>query len=394
MRRFQLNRKEDKSGVSGTGVVAQGVQFDNGKVALQWLTAMPTLETADNVETIIQIHGHEGATDVEWLDEPSKDVEKALGVGGGYATTLPQNMSGGTAMATEDLDKAGTAGEGSRGGHIIGHTKTGKPIYSSSGHPAHGGFTPMEHKDAKEAHYKRFGRILGSGGKRSPLYWRTNNPKLRDALGKLAEHHLAHGKAHDNAMISGLFKKAEEGISKSLDRLASDMYLSIEASFEPDTEFGKLADLLSKSKDYISIDADNAGNKISQAEQKNDEKAARKISNRINAGLTLFKNWVKHHNGYIIELGGDEGLAKVGNLSLRELKKFVEEYKDLTGFTLTIGIGKRMSQATNARMLGKLKGKNRIEVWKDEKSQKELKEYSKDLPKNETEKLKEAGLLK
>ncbi len=34
MRRFQLNRIVDESGVSGTGVVAQGVEFDNGFCAM------------------------------------------------------------------------------------------------------------------------------------------------------------------------------------------------------------------------------------------------------------------------------------------------------------------------------------------------------------------------
>ena len=38
MRHFYLDRHEDATGISGTGVVAQGVEFDNGKVALTWLT--------------------------------------------------------------------------------------------------------------------------------------------------------------------------------------------------------------------------------------------------------------------------------------------------------------------------------------------------------------------
>ena len=39
MRLFKLQRKVDCSGVSGTGVVAEGVEFDDGQVALRWLTA-------------------------------------------------------------------------------------------------------------------------------------------------------------------------------------------------------------------------------------------------------------------------------------------------------------------------------------------------------------------
>lgn len=43
-------------------------------------------------------------------------------------------------------------GEGSRGGKIIGHTKSGKPIYDSANHAMHSGFTPQDHSDAHQAH--------------------------------------------------------------------------------------------------------------------------------------------------------------------------------------------------------------------------------------------------
>ena len=38
MHMFYLNRLIDKSGVSGTGVVAEGVVFTNGKCVLTWLS--------------------------------------------------------------------------------------------------------------------------------------------------------------------------------------------------------------------------------------------------------------------------------------------------------------------------------------------------------------------
>ncbi len=42
--------------------------------------------------------------------------------------------------------------EGSRGGKVIGHTTSGKPIYSKFGHESHAGFTPSDHKEASELH--------------------------------------------------------------------------------------------------------------------------------------------------------------------------------------------------------------------------------------------------
>lgn len=43
-------------------------------------------------------------------------------------------------------------GEGSKGGHVIGHTKSGKPIYDSANHPSHSNFTKQDHLDAAEHH--------------------------------------------------------------------------------------------------------------------------------------------------------------------------------------------------------------------------------------------------
>jgi hypothetical protein len=38
VRLFTLDRKEDVSGTSGIGIVAEGIEFSNGKCALAWLT--------------------------------------------------------------------------------------------------------------------------------------------------------------------------------------------------------------------------------------------------------------------------------------------------------------------------------------------------------------------
>lgn len=68
MRRFQLFREVDVSGVSGTGVVAEGVQFTNGKVVVSWLTQHTSLVVFDNIETAQAVHGHGGSTKILWMD--------------------------------------------------------------------------------------------------------------------------------------------------------------------------------------------------------------------------------------------------------------------------------------------------------------------------------------
>jgi len=75
MKIFYLKRDEDESGVSGTGRVAQGFIFDNGKVAVSWLSEHPSVTIYDNIGEVHAIHGHGGKTEV--VMEP--DFKRAFG---------------------------------------------------------------------------------------------------------------------------------------------------------------------------------------------------------------------------------------------------------------------------------------------------------------------------
>lgn len=68
MRRFELHRDIDISGVSGCGIVAQGVVADSGKVALFWRGQYPSVDIKDSMEHVVAIHCHGGLTRVVWLD--------------------------------------------------------------------------------------------------------------------------------------------------------------------------------------------------------------------------------------------------------------------------------------------------------------------------------------
>jgi hypothetical protein len=68
MKRFVLDRTEDKTGVSGTGFVAEGVLFDNGKCALAWLSRYHSVTVFDNIDEVEKIHGHDGKTIIRWVD--------------------------------------------------------------------------------------------------------------------------------------------------------------------------------------------------------------------------------------------------------------------------------------------------------------------------------------
>jgi hypothetical protein len=70
VRTFRLVRTVDVSGVSGTGDVAEGVEFSDGTVALRWLSQWPTSVVFHDrgIEAVEAIHGHGGATRIVYDD--------------------------------------------------------------------------------------------------------------------------------------------------------------------------------------------------------------------------------------------------------------------------------------------------------------------------------------
>jgi hypothetical protein len=59
-----LNRKEDATGVSGTGIVARGVIFPTGKCVMEWQTKHTSVAVYDSVDELMAIHGHDGKTEI------------------------------------------------------------------------------------------------------------------------------------------------------------------------------------------------------------------------------------------------------------------------------------------------------------------------------------------
>ena len=95
MRRFHLVRDQDVSGISGTGVVAEGVAFSTGWVALTWLTKVSSLCFYPAITDVEAIHGHGGATRIVWLDHdfpkegngtPSSPLPAAAHVHAGWSS--------------------------------------------------------------------------------------------------------------------------------------------------------------------------------------------------------------------------------------------------------------------------------------------------------------------
>ena len=75
-KRFYLNRKVDHSGKSGTGIVAVGVQFPGGKCLVNWMTDTPSFNFYESLDDIKDVHGHDGDTEISFIDDLNKSQKQ------------------------------------------------------------------------------------------------------------------------------------------------------------------------------------------------------------------------------------------------------------------------------------------------------------------------------
>jgi len=84
-RAFYLLRLHDVHGVSGEGIVADGIQheqewcfdFPDGRLSfapgwceLAWRGTLPSTSLWRSVDVLMGVHGHHGATVLVWKDQP------------------------------------------------------------------------------------------------------------------------------------------------------------------------------------------------------------------------------------------------------------------------------------------------------------------------------------
>jgi hypothetical protein len=68
-RTFALVRDHDVTGVSGTGSVADGVQWPDGTVSVRWVGPHPSTVFWNSLDDALAVHGHGGHTRIVWDDE-------------------------------------------------------------------------------------------------------------------------------------------------------------------------------------------------------------------------------------------------------------------------------------------------------------------------------------
>jgi len=49
-------------------VVAEGCEFTDGSVVLRWRGDNPATAVWPNLNAVLAVHGHQGATEVRWID--------------------------------------------------------------------------------------------------------------------------------------------------------------------------------------------------------------------------------------------------------------------------------------------------------------------------------------
>ena len=143
---------------------------------------------------------------------------------------------------------------------------------------------------------------------------------------------------------------------------------------------------------YISSDGDHAGRLIGQARLSDDVEAVRRISNDIERGNRLFKDFALGCGGNVIEEGGDECAISIPPDSLSGLPSIREQYVQIVGATVSVGVGMKLSESSKALLAAKIQGGDQI-LFYSPGVENILKEATQKQP-NEVDKIAEAYLNK
>lgn len=112
----------------------------------------------------------------------------------------------------------------------------------------------------------------------------------------------------------------------------------------------------------LTYDGDGCGKKVGRAIIANNEKELHNISAKIDLGHEIVNNWVAQNGGKRISGGGDEGSFKLPKSSAQKVEDLREEYHRATGITISVGIGKNLSEAGRSLLSAKFRGKDQT-VW-------------------------------
>jgi len=141
---------------------------------------------------------------------------------------------------------------------------------------------------------------------------------------------------------------------------------------------------------YVAYDGDGIGTQVERAALQDDVVKLSRISEGIRRAGIIMNSFAIERGGRVISSGGDEGNLLIPASAVGELTKLREMYYEASGATLSVGIGRRLSEAGKALMAAKIRGKDRVVMY-DPAIDEELAELvAEDQP--EDEKIAEAYL--
>ncbi|WP_251054063.1 hypothetical protein [Streptomyces sp. ISL-66] len=84
-RRFHLLRHHDVTGVSGDGIVADGVLWPDGAASVRWRGEHPSVVFWDRGQlSVDHVHGHGGFTEIVW-DDNGSDASRLARIAQGHS---------------------------------------------------------------------------------------------------------------------------------------------------------------------------------------------------------------------------------------------------------------------------------------------------------------------
>ena len=117
---------------------------------------------------------------------------------------------------------------------------------------------------------------------------------------------------------------------------------------------------------YVSYDSDNAGRKIGRAILADRPDQLKDASDRIELGNEVIAKWAMEHDGVDYSSGGDQGVGAVPPEAAEHLEQVKSDYQFATGLTVTMGVGKTLSESGKALLVGKFRGKNVVVYYTPE----------------------------
>ena len=111
--------------------------------------------------------------------------------------------------------------EGSRGGNVIGHTKSGKPIYENKAahNPVYANFTKQDHSDAEQAHNKNNAATSDTQKKHAARLMATpHTPESQAFADKYSGTSTQHAHLMTNAKEKKEFNKNNKDLNNSANK--------------------------------------------------------------------------------------------------------------------------------------------------------------------------------